>query len=290
MHDDLSPEPNEKNSSRSTGPRSPVGKARSSMNRLTHGCRSEQVIIPGEDPAEFEFVMNGWFEAYDPQDPIAQNLVEEVGKAHWFLKRNEKWLHQVQVRLPFDAWLWTDEHHKLLTNTTRYKTSAERAFFRWYKALEAHYNREFHRQELADRASARAAELNIQWLNKQEQKTAESLKVQQFAHILGDEEICFTTLAPTNQQIKDSVAAGPEPPKVISRLLYFENGVPPAYRWMNPNLLQCEFKTIGLQTMLYSDWLDIVEREEAAGTGHIGPAPSLQFLSFPPDAPEPLPA
>lgn len=293
MRDQSPRPPDEKNSgepnlsqppspSASTGPHTPEGKAKSSLNRLTHGCRSEQILIPGEDPAEFEFVMQNWFSAYDPQDPIAQNLVEEVGKAHWFLKRNEKWLHQVQVRLPHDAWLWTEENHKLLTNTMRYKTTAERAFFRWYKALEAHYNRQFHRDQLAERARARAAELTIQWLNKKQQLAAESLKIEQFARILGDEELCATALAPTNQQIKDRVAARPEPPKFITRLLHFQNGVPRAYDWINPNLIQREFETIGIQTMLYTDWLGIIDREEAAGTGHLGPAPSVEFLSFPP--------
>lgn len=285
MHDQSPREPDEKNPGHSTGPRTREGKANSSLNRLSHGCRSEQILIPGEDPAEFEFTMNHWFEAYNPQDSIAQNLVEEVGKAHWFLKRNEKRLHQIESSLPLNACDWTAEHHKSLTNFTRYKTTAERAFFRWYKALETHYNREFHRNELADRALARAAELNVQWLNKQEQKTAENLKIQQFAHVFGDDEACATTVAPTNQQIKDSVASLPEPPKLITRLLYFAGGVPSAYEWAHPDLLQREFETIGLQTMLYTDWLDIIECEEAAGDGHLGPAPSQKFLRLPPELP-----
>ncbi|HEX3682628.1 MAG TPA: hypothetical protein VHU83_08785 [Bryobacteraceae bacterium] len=262
----------------STGPRSPNGKATSSLNRLTHGCRSEQILIPGEDPAEFEFVMDGWFSVYDPQDPIAQNLVEELGKAHWFLKRNEKWLHQVQTRLPYDAWLWTDENHKLLANTMRYKTTAERAFFRWYKALEAHYNREFHRQELAERARARAAALNFQWLNKREQRAAENLKIKQYAQIFGDDDRCATVLVPSNEQIKATVAARPEPPEIITRLLYFTNGVPAAYDWLNPTPVQCGFETVGLQTMLYSDWLKQIDAEQLAGTGHLIPCSTTALL------------
>lgn len=33
---------------RSTGPITPDGKARSSMNRLTHGCRSERTVLPDQ--------------------------------------------------------------------------------------------------------------------------------------------------------------------------------------------------------------------------------------------------
>jgi hypothetical protein len=268
----------------STGPRSPNGKAKSSLNRLTHGCRSEQILIPGEDPAEFEFLMNEWFDTYSPQDSTASNLVEETAKAYWFLKRNEKWLHQIQVRLPHDAWLWTEENHKLLANAMRYKTTAERSFFRWYKSLETHYNREFHREQLAESARARAASLHIQWLNKKAAAAAaENLKIEQFVHILGDDEICSTTLAPTNEQIKNDVAARPEPPKFITRTLYFKNGVPAAYRWIVPNLMQREFASVGLQTMLYADWLRIIEREQADESNHLGPAPSMDFLNFPPE-------
>ncbi len=285
MHDDSNPAPREKNSHHSTGPTSPEGKARSSLNRLDHGCRSEQLILPSEDPAEFEFTVNGWLAAYDPQDAVARTLIHETAKAHWFLKRNEKRLHQIESRLPGDAWQWTDENLRLFTNFSRYKTTAERAFFRWYKALEAHFDRDFQRQELADRARARAGALNIQWLNKREENAAADLKIDQFVHILGDDQVCATSLAPTNARIQELVAERPEPPKIITRYLDFRNGVPAAYDWIAPNLIQRDFPAIGIQRMLYSDWLRIVEGEQSSGSGHIGPAPSTEFLSFPPEIP-----
>lgn len=294
MHDQSPHEPGKKNPGpgRSTGPLTPGGKSRSSMNRLDHGCRSEQLILPTEDPAEYEFTYNGWLEAYPCDgDPEAQTLVFETAKAHWFLKRNEKRLHQIESRLPADAWLWTDDNHKLLANATRYKTAAERSFFRWYKALEAHYRREFHRRDLAERARARAAALHLQWLNKSQEALADSLKIEQYAQILGDDDHCITALIPTNDQIQAAVAARPEPPRLIARYLYFVNGVPAAYEWANPTPAQREFKTIGLQTMLYDDWLLAIQREQAAATGHLGPAPSGNFLHLPPgDAPNAPPA
>jgi hypothetical protein len=287
MHD-TSGEPTEKKPGRSTGPTTPDGKRISSLNRLDHGCRSEQLILPTEDPAEFEFTLDGWFASYPSQDAT---LVFETAKAHWFLKRNEKRLHQVESSLPADPCSWTSEHHKSFQNFTRYKTTAERTFFRWYRALEIHHNREIHRLDLAERARARAAALNIQWLNKQQQKAAaRDLKIDQYVRIDGDDEVCATTLAPTNERIKEIVAERPEPPKIITRYLMFSNGVPPAYRWMNPGLVQREFEIVGIQTMLYSDWLGIIQQEQSAGTGHVGPAPSLAFLSFPPNLPDTVPA
>ncbi len=45
---------NRLNAKRSTGPRSPAGKTKSSMNALTHGLTGRNVLLPGEDPSDFD--------------------------------------------------------------------------------------------------------------------------------------------------------------------------------------------------------------------------------------------
>ena len=45
---------NRDNSRRSTGPVTIAGKAASSQNALRHGLTSKNIVIPGEDPAEYE--------------------------------------------------------------------------------------------------------------------------------------------------------------------------------------------------------------------------------------------
>jgi hypothetical protein len=126
---------------RSTGPTSVAGKARSSMNRLVHGCRSQKLVLRHEDPAEFEATVRGWFEHYAPQDEVAVSMVEELAKAHWFLKRAQKRLAEVEWELPMNAYHWTETHQKLLHNFTRYKVSAERTFQRYWKELEVYLRR-----------------------------------------------------------------------------------------------------------------------------------------------------
>ena len=42
------------NAKKSTGPRTPEGKARASKNALKHGLMAQDAVIPGEDPAEFD--------------------------------------------------------------------------------------------------------------------------------------------------------------------------------------------------------------------------------------------
>jgi len=45
---------NRANAQHSTGPRTPEGKTASSMNALKHGADAASVVIPGEDPAQYD--------------------------------------------------------------------------------------------------------------------------------------------------------------------------------------------------------------------------------------------
>src|SRR3954470_13887939 len=47
-------EANRLNAQRSTGPRTPEGKAAVRLNALRHGMRARTVVLPGEDRQEFE--------------------------------------------------------------------------------------------------------------------------------------------------------------------------------------------------------------------------------------------
>jgi hypothetical protein len=47
-------EANRANSLQSTGPKSALGKARSSMNACKHGLTAQTVVIGDEDPAQFD--------------------------------------------------------------------------------------------------------------------------------------------------------------------------------------------------------------------------------------------
>ena len=45
---------NRANAQKSTGPRSVEGKAASRFNALKHGLDARSIVLPGEDPAEYE--------------------------------------------------------------------------------------------------------------------------------------------------------------------------------------------------------------------------------------------
>ena len=82
---------------------------------------------------------------------------------------------------------------------------------------------------------------------------------------------CITSCYPTNQEITDFYAKRAEPPILIKRILIFLNGVPPEYTWTNPKLRPGDEEPKAVQNMLWSRWLNVTEREEASGTGHVGP-------------------
>ncbi len=78
---------NRQNAARSTGPRTKPGKARSSRNALKHGLSAEQVVMLDENPAAFEALRSDLFEHYQPTDPVAEHLDEQVAVSIWRLRR-----------------------------------------------------------------------------------------------------------------------------------------------------------------------------------------------------------
>jgi hypothetical protein len=133
---------------RSGGPRTPEGKAISSQNANKHGCRSKTLILRHEDPAEYEALHKSWWDEYQPFGHREETLVQLLIDNHWFLKRASKRLEQVEEALPENVYEWTEADKKLLSTFQRYKTAAERAYYKSFREVEA-YLRECVRAENA---------------------------------------------------------------------------------------------------------------------------------------------
>ena len=78
---------NQANAQHSTGPVSPQGKSTSSHNHLNHGFRSATVLLPGDDPAEYESLLNELSEHFSPTDLTELRLTREMADAEWRLRR-----------------------------------------------------------------------------------------------------------------------------------------------------------------------------------------------------------
>jgi hypothetical protein len=144
MHPEEEPVPGH-----STGPRTEAGKAVSSMNRLTHGCRSEQVILRHEDPAQYTALVESWFHQYNPQTPAERLLVDQTAHAQWFLMRAQRRFDEVDYDKNVYFRHWTESQNHEYALALRYKTAAERAFLRWFKELESFCARVQRKQRMA---------------------------------------------------------------------------------------------------------------------------------------------
>ncbi len=75
------------NGAKSRGPKTEAGKAVSSQNALHHGITAAQIVIRGEDPAEFEELLADLVTTYGPATPVEHDLIAEMAAARWRLRR-----------------------------------------------------------------------------------------------------------------------------------------------------------------------------------------------------------
>jgi hypothetical protein len=78
---------NRANAKKSSGPKTEQGKAISSQNSFKHGLYSKAIIIPGEDPAQFEALRADLAAEHRPVGLTEEMLVDEVAQHYWRMKR-----------------------------------------------------------------------------------------------------------------------------------------------------------------------------------------------------------
>ncbi len=81
---------NQRNSSKSTGPRSPHGRAISSMNSLKHGNRSRKLALLREESCAFEERLRKWMAIGDAQIDVEEYLVYRNVHLSFELDRAER--------------------------------------------------------------------------------------------------------------------------------------------------------------------------------------------------------
>jgi hypothetical protein len=120
------PKTNRQNAQFSTGPRTELGKLASSRNSTKHGLSTGQIIIPGENPAEFEALLADLLADHQPANASEELLVKEMAQSHWLTQR--------AIRLQNDCFTADGIDAKQLALFLRYQTTHQRAF---HKALAA---------------------------------------------------------------------------------------------------------------------------------------------------------
>jgi hypothetical protein len=84
-------EANRRNAQKSTGPRTPEGKAVSKCNALKHELLAQTVVVRGqkslESSVEFEELCREFYADLAPVGPLEEMLVDQIIQANWRLRR-----------------------------------------------------------------------------------------------------------------------------------------------------------------------------------------------------------
>jgi hypothetical protein len=80
-------ETNRTNAQHSTGPKTPEGKRRSSLNALRHGLTGQIVVMPSEDLEAYQRHVKSFTDDCDPKGAIEANLVQSIADTSWRLHR-----------------------------------------------------------------------------------------------------------------------------------------------------------------------------------------------------------
>jgi len=80
---------NRRNALKSTGPKTPEGKAIVRLNSLRHGLRARTVVLPGESREEFNQLCDDLEAEWRPKSSSAQFYLEQMAISQWKLIRME---------------------------------------------------------------------------------------------------------------------------------------------------------------------------------------------------------
>jgi hypothetical protein len=133
---------NRQNAQLSTGPRTEEGKAAVAGNHTTHGLAGRHVVLPGEDPDEYDRLLAELLDEHKPAGPTERFLVQQMAQAQWKLDRIARMEQQIFERRmasgeaadPAAAWDQDCAGPNSLLKLGRYQAAAQRA---WFKALAA---------------------------------------------------------------------------------------------------------------------------------------------------------
>jgi hypothetical protein len=81
---------NRSNAQKSTGPRTPEGKAIVAQNAVKHGLLAQRAVVKGEDPQEFTLCRERMLVDLDPVGSVEAILAERIVNLAWRLRRAER--------------------------------------------------------------------------------------------------------------------------------------------------------------------------------------------------------
>ena len=80
-------EANRQNAQKSTGPKTPEGRAAVRLNGVKHGLTAETIVLKGESQADFTNMLESFEAEHAPTTPTEEALVVQLTLANWRLRR-----------------------------------------------------------------------------------------------------------------------------------------------------------------------------------------------------------
>ncbi len=124
---------NQANSQLSTGPRTESGKAAASQNALKHGLTSELTVLPNEDQAEFDRLLESYRNQFGFDGEHESFLVEQMARSRWKLARIQRLETATFARASETG---SAEDWKALATLQRYSAAAERSYYKAHRELQ----------------------------------------------------------------------------------------------------------------------------------------------------------
>src|SRR5882762_9171874 len=144
---------NRRNALKSTGPKTPEGKAAVRMNSLRHGLRARTVVLPGENREEFNQLCDDLEREWQPKSRTAQFYLEQMAVSQWKLTRME-----VAEAGIFQETASAKAQLPLLDRLWQAQCRLERSYARAQRELERLYYRRPHLAYEEDEEPAPAAD------------------------------------------------------------------------------------------------------------------------------------
>ncbi len=124
-------EANRANAQHSTGPSTPEGKATSSQNALKHGLTGKTVLLPNEDPAEYQQLLDDYHQIHKPVGTEEQRLVQCIVDCNWRLTR----IQRLETSILYKAQVEIAEKHQDRPETERRHFVHAEAYLAYEKQL-----------------------------------------------------------------------------------------------------------------------------------------------------------
>jgi hypothetical protein len=145
---------NRLNAQKSTGPKTPEGKAKVAQNAVTHGLTAFRPVLANEDPEEYTLFRDDFFRHHAPVGILEESLAQRAADTFWRLQRAQDYETSVlntlitEARSASDGISSNDPNDLLgqillddfrqthcLEKIQKYEMAIERSFFRTVKEL-----------------------------------------------------------------------------------------------------------------------------------------------------------